>query len=101
MTRAFPVSFLGHLLALALILWFGSHITRQVIPRQRTISVRMTRMPRPQPRIESTEPEVQEEVKPPEPVERPEPEREPAMLPEAPEQRAEPEKPEPAAQPPG
>jgi TonB family protein len=94
-TRAFPVSFLGHLLVLALILWFGSHISRQVIPRQRTISVRMARPPRPEPVIERSEPQAEPEP-PPVAQERTEPEREPAVVPEAPEQVAEPE-PEPVA----
>lgn len=97
MTRAFPVSFAGHVLVLALILWFGAHVTRQVIPRQRNISVRMAHLPRPQPLVEQTEPEIQQDPPPPEPQERPEPEREPAVVPEAPEQRVEPADPEPAA----
>jgi len=94
-TRAFPASFAGHVLVLALILWFGAHVSRQVIPRQRTISVRMATLPRPQPVVERTEPVIEQETPPPEIQERPEEQQAPAVVPEEPEQRVEPETPEP------
>ncbi len=92
MSRAFPVSLFLHFLALTMIIWFGSHVSRQVIPRQRTISVRMTRLPRPEVvRTEPVQPEVQDEAPAPELVVPEEETRPPAVVPEEPEQRVEPE----------
>jgi len=84
-TRAFPVSLFFHLLALTLVIWFGSHVGRQVMPRQRTISVRMARLPQPQTRpVEPVEQDTPAEEPEPEPVVQTEPDRPPAVVPEEP-----------------
>ncbi len=109
MTRAFPVSLFFHFLALTLIIWFGSHVTRQVIPRQNTISVRLTSLPQPRPEVHEPEPVIEEAapvVEPePEPVVQEKPQDKPAVVPEKPEpetvveqkvEETKPAKPEPA-----
>ncbi|MBU0743669.1 TonB family protein [bacterium] len=102
MTRAFPVSLLCHFLVLATIVWFGSHVTRQVLPRQHNISVRLARLPQPRPEVardEPVQPPLQEEDQIPEPVVQQERRETPAVVPEEPERRvvAETKEPEPAA----
>ncbi len=88
MTRAFPTSLFLHLLGLTLIIWFGSHVTRQVIPRQYTINVRVTSLSQPRPEAQEAEPVVQDpppvEQQEPEPVVEETPQQEPAVVPEEP-----------------
>jgi TonB family protein len=73
---------------LTLIIWFGSHVTRQVMPRQRTINVRVTSLSQPRPEVRDIEPVVQDpppvEQQEPEPVVEDTPQQEPAIVPEEP-----------------
>ncbi len=87
MTRAFPVSLFLHLVVLSLIIWFGSHVARQTLPRHRTISVRVAPLTRTPPEQAAPEPAVQEpepvvEETRPEPVVQEPPREEPARVPE-------------------
>lgn len=88
MTRAFPVSLFLHLVVLSLLIWFGSHVARQTLPRHRTISVHVAPMTRTPPAQAEPEPVVQDappvEADPePTPVVQEPPREEPAVVPEA------------------
>lgn len=73
MNRAIPASFLLHMLLLMLAILFGAHVSKRIVPRQRTIAIRTVVLPHP----EKQAPAIAPQEKTPPPPE----ETKPAVLP--------------------